>query len=120
MLKTILAIAAAISVMNMAVAAEAKTAEAVKICEKTGKACTGGKHAAHNCKKGDKECSKEKVAVKHQCKKAAAKHQCEKTAAKAKICEKTGKACTGGKHAAHNCKKGATECSKEKAAPAKK
>ena len=62
MLKTILAIAAAISVMNMAVAAEAKTAEAVKICEKTGKACTGGKHAAHNCKKGATECSKEKAA----------------------------------------------------------
>ena len=58
MLKTILAIVAAVSVMSMAVAAEksaAKADKAEKICEKTGKACTGGKNAAHNCKKGDKE-----------------------------------------------------------------
>ena len=58
MLKTILAIVAAVSVMSMAVAAEksaAKADKAVKICEKTGKACTGGKNAAHNCKKGATE-----------------------------------------------------------------
>ena len=84
MLKTILAIVAAVSVMSMAVAAEksaAKADKAEKICEKTGKACTGGKNAAHNCKKGDKECSKDK---------AAAKHHCQKAAAKANICEKNG------------------------------
>ena len=140
MLRTIFTIVAAASVMSLAVAAEAPAADKkAKLCEKTGKVCTGGKNAAHNCKKGDKECSNDKVAAKHQCKeaaakncsenksaakhqckKSAAKHQCKKAAAKANICEKTGKACTGGKNAAHNCKKGATECSKDKTAPAKK
>ena len=39
-------------------AAPAAAAEK-KICEKTGKPCTGDmKNAAHDCKKGDKECSK--------------------------------------------------------------
>ncbi|MBE6404122.1 MAG: hypothetical protein IKD10_05010 [Lentisphaeria bacterium] len=144
MLRTILAITAAVSVTSMTVAAEknaaVKTDKTVKICEKTGKACTGGKNAAHNCKKGNKECSKDQAAVKHQCKKAgkeaahnckkadkkcgkdnaAVKHQCKKANKKAAVCEKTGKVCTGGKDAAHNCKKGDKECSKEKKTPAKK
>ena len=67
-----------------------------KICEKTGKPCTGDmKKAAHDCKKDVR---------------------------KNKLCKKTGQPCTGDmKKAAHDCKKGDKECSKNTAkTPVKK
>ena len=135
MFKQVMAVLLAAGMVQLsAVAAPAAAdskAPAQKICKKTGKACTGKKDAAHNCKTGDKECSKDVKAAAHKCgkgdKKCAPKtavaHKCgkgKKNADGKAICEKTGKVCTGGKNAAHNCKAGDKECSKAQKPSAKK
>ena len=77
-----------------------KEEKAVKICKKTGKACTGKHKATHDCKQGDKECGK-----------AQKTESCKSSAEKSpKICKKTGKACTGKHKTSHDCKQGDKAC----------
>ena len=95
MFKKVMAALLAAGVTQFAVsAAEVKPAEkkadAVKICEKTGKPCTGDhkkkgvdcKEEAkkHDCKKGGEKSGCKKEAKKHDCKKGGKGHDCKKEA----------------------------------------